>query len=58
METALSIVPDLSYQSEFSLAHDDKEILINGAKIIFDKKAPLTAVTLEPAVKNKKYEPA
>jgi|GEM_PF-3751003 len=58
METAFSVVPDLSYQSEFSLAHDEKEVLINGAKIIFDKKAPLTPVTLEPTVKNKKNEPA
>ena len=46
METAFNTMPDLSYESEFSLAHGDKEVLINGAKVVFYKKAPLTPVTL------------
>ena len=47
METNLELVPDLSYESEFSLAHEENEVKINGAKIVFDKKVPLVPVALE-----------
>jgi hypothetical protein len=43
----MNMVPDLSLEAEFSLANEDKEVLINGARIIFDKKAPLLPVILE-----------
>jgi hypothetical protein len=55
METNMNTVPDLSYEDDYALAHEKKEVLINGARIIFDKKAPLTPVKLEDEQK-KKYE--
>lgn len=43
----MNTMPDLSYQPDYVLAHEEYEVLINGAKVIFDKKAPLTPVKLE-----------
>jgi hypothetical protein len=48
MEAAFSLVPDLSYEPEYVLAHEQHEVIINGAKVVFDRKAPLMPVALEP----------
>lgn len=48
MENTVSYVPDLSYEPEYALAREEHEVIINGAKVIFDRKAPLMPVTLEP----------
>jgi hypothetical protein len=48
METTFSLVPDLSFEPEFALAHEQHEVIINGAKVVFDKKSPLVPAALEP----------
>lgn len=48
METTFSLVPDLSYEPEYALAHEEHEVIINGAKVVFDRKAPLVPANIEP----------
>lgn len=53
MDTSLTLVPDLSYEAEFSVAHEEKEVNINGARIMFDRKVALMPVELETDKKKK-----
>lgn len=45
--TELTLVPDLSYEPAFSLATEESEVLINGARVIVDRKVALVPVSVE-----------
>lgn len=53
MDTSLTLVPDLSYEAEYAVAHEEKEVMINGARIMFDRKVALMPVELETDKKKK-----
>lgn len=53
MDTSLTLVPDLSYEAEYSVAHEEKEVMINGARIMFDRKVALMPVEIETDKKKK-----